>query len=327
MKTILHICTTIALASSLHAATWTVDNDAARPANFRTLQAAVDAAAVGDTILVAGSAIYYAGCTTTKKLYIMGPGNINQGQPALNVGSIILSQVSDTAGPNVGRNAGGSVIEGIRTGGNISVEKTCVGVTIKRCEGPISIEGAQTMIINCLMKGSGVHINGANSTMVGSIAPSIRVSREGVLIENCVIGSTGGNSPIDSYNGGLRESPTIKNTIFYTTSANNTSYTGAFFDHCMAIGGGNLPISSGNISLAPSQLANVFVSTQSLTLKAGSPAIGSGINGIDMGIYAGSSPYPSESISALPRVVGLSLPAVVPDSVGLTFEVSAEARE
>ena len=74
MKTILHICTSIVLASSLHAATWTVDNVTSRPANFRTIQAAIDAAAVGDTLLIAPSASTYGGFTLTKRLNIKGTG-------------------------------------------------------------------------------------------------------------------------------------------------------------------------------------------------------------------------------------------------------------
>ncbi len=52
----------------------TVSNFPSNVAQFNTLQAAVNASAAGDTILVHGSPTDYAGCILDKKLTILGPG-------------------------------------------------------------------------------------------------------------------------------------------------------------------------------------------------------------------------------------------------------------
>ena len=81
------------------------------------------------------------------------------------------------------------------------------------------------------------------------------------------------------------------------------------------------------MSLASSQRTNVFTTTTSFVLKAGGPAVGTGKNGVDMGMYGGISPFVDNFIPALPRITEIIVPPTVPDSSGLTFEVKAEARD
>lgn len=63
-------------AASATAATWTVDSNTGRPADFRSLQAAHDSASVtaGDVLHVVASTISYGGLTMTKALSIIGLG-------------------------------------------------------------------------------------------------------------------------------------------------------------------------------------------------------------------------------------------------------------
>jgi hypothetical protein len=56
---------------NMMATVWTVSNDPNRPAQYSVLQAAVDAAAPNDTLLVTGSTTqYYPGATIVKPLVI-----------------------------------------------------------------------------------------------------------------------------------------------------------------------------------------------------------------------------------------------------------------
>ena len=57
---------------------WTVDNNSNSPAQYSDLQLAVDNAAIGDTILVAGSTTSYGDITLDRKLTIIGAGYHNQ---------------------------------------------------------------------------------------------------------------------------------------------------------------------------------------------------------------------------------------------------------
>lgn len=329
MKPILQICTSIALASSLHAATWTVDNVTSRPANFRTIQAAVDAAAVGDTLLVAGSSVRYGNINLNKRIIIKGPGNTTQIGVTAYSGAVVFGTDVNPDHPENGIEASGSVIEGMQTE-RISIRPGCSGATIKRCN-PYSIttDGNNTMIINCFV-GRSASINGVNCRIIGTFLPLLSIYKEGALIEQCILNSDGMgfDKPLDLING-LKGMPSFINTILVSQSTYYSSiYNVGSYDHCMAIGWGVLPNINGNISIMKNQYLEVFHSTaSSLNLKADGLAIGVGKGGYDLGVYGGARPYVSGYVPALPRVSGLTLPAVVPDSAGLTFEVSAEARE
>jgi hypothetical protein len=55
----------------------TVSNNPDIPAQYNSLQATIDAASAGDTILVAGSASSYGNITIGKKLVVYGAGYNN----------------------------------------------------------------------------------------------------------------------------------------------------------------------------------------------------------------------------------------------------------
>jgi hypothetical protein len=320
---------TVTSAINLHAAIWTVDNNTSRPADFRTIQEAIDAAAVGDTLMIAGSSVNYGAFLLTKRLNIKGPGDTpTAGKVTVentNGFSANLTRVTDTMSPDNGRNAGGSVIEGIYLQGVLDVGASCSFVSFKRlhCSNNIDIRGAGAMVINCRAF-SFLILQGANTSVVGTQAKVIQPRAEQILIDNCIIGeNTQAGSPISSSN-----TPTLRSTILISNSAVGTSpYSGATFDHCMAIGNAALPSGNGNVSLPISQYGNVFTMTSSVVLKPGGPAVGTGKNGVDMGMYGGSNPYIDGYIPALPRITEIIVPPVVPDSSGLTFEVKAEARD
>ncbi|MGL5018771.1 MAG: hypothetical protein ACRDBP_11600 [Luteolibacter sp.] len=327
----------LSTAMNLHAAIWTVDNNTSRPAAFRTIQAAIDAAAVGDTLMIAGSSVRYDGFSLKKRLNIKGPGNTLSGG-FVEVGSnpngnvpVLLSSEPDPLVPGNVRHAGGTLIEGIFFERSLVVASPCSFVTLKRCEFANNVitnysldSGApNTMVIGCWMQ-TGLNLGGANSTAVGCRMASLRVNADQILVDNCTIGvNNAAGSPIT-----VPFSPTLRNTILISSSQVNPGiYSGATFDHCMAIGHLPLPTGSGNVSLGPSQYINVFTTISSVVLKPGGPASGTGKNGVDMGFYGGSTPYIDGRIPALPRITEILVPSVVPDSSGLTFEVKAEARD
>ncbi len=100
--------------------------------------------------------------------------------------------------------------------------------------------------------------------------------------------------------------------------------------HCLAIGGSFLPAGGGNIN-GVGQLADVFVAMGSVDtdafwqLKPGSPALGKGLAGVDMGAFGGSTPYILGGVPARPRLTRLSAPAVADSASGLRFEVDAQS--
>ena len=222
----------LATAMNLHGAIWTVDNVTSRPADFRTIQAAIDATAVGDTLMIAGSPDAYSGFILTKRLNIKGPGNTFFGGQA-KVGQAELSSVTDLLSPDYGRDASGTLLEGISFSSQLYVSVPFV--TVKRCmhtssQGSISAQESNIVVDSCWF--SWLSIHGPNSIVVGCrIESQLQIYALQVSVDNCTIGNSTGSPIITSNN------PTFRNTILISNSAvGTTPYSGATFDHCMAIG-------------------------------------------------------------------------------------------
>src|SRR5687767_13777 len=79
-----------------HASVRTVSNDSELPAEFRTIQDAINACQRGDTVYVHGSAFIYASFTITRTITIIGPGwrpdKISPVRAIVDGGSIVSSQ-------------------------------------------------------------------------------------------------------------------------------------------------------------------------------------------------------------------------------------------
>lgn len=357
MKTVFGVFTCLGTAVCLQAATWTVDNNTAHPADFRTIQEAVDAAAVGDTILVAGSSSSYAGFTSTKRLNIKGERESSTGFSVKISSSIYFTEFFNDIHPDHLRNAAGSVFEGFESANHILIMGPCSGVLINRCRvnvNQIYLYGCSgTMVRNCVLTSSIVSIRshslngrtfqGSGCTIVGSKLSSISATQiPNTLFENCVIGVYVGSAsqptgPVytdtDTAPFIIRNSILIGKTTIFSDPSSAFNFR-ANFDHCLSIGDFTFAAENGNFSLPYNQFASVFVDATpgttdpaAFVLKAGSPALGAGLNGADMGMYGGLSPFVPNFIPALPRILHLTVPPLVPADTGLTFEVGAEARD
>ncbi len=60
-------------------------------------------------------------------------------------------------------------------------------------------------------------------------------------------------------------------------------------------------------------------------LKPGSPAIGAGTAGGDIGAFSGANPYKLSGVPAIPRLTHLIVPPTATSTSGLRFEVEAQA--
>ena len=60
-------------------------------------------------------------------------------------------------------------------------------------------------------------------------------------------------------------------------------------------------------------------------LKAGSPGIGIGLNGVDLGMFGGPNPYLISGVPARPRITHLVSPSSATSTSGLRFEVEAKS--
>jgi hypothetical protein len=61
-------------------------------------------------------------------------------------------------------------------------------------------------------------------------------------------------------------------------------------------------------------------------LKAGSPAIGAGVGGVDMGLFGGSDPYVLSGLPAIPAIWFISAPSSGSGASGLQVQIKAKSH-
>src|SRR4030043_1958978 len=122
---------------NVHATVRTVSNNPDIPAQYNNLQAAIDASAAGDTILVSGSATTYGDITIRKKLVLFGAGYNNPYGYNSIINYLYLIRQNASIGASGTRISGFYIqsytyLQGSFTGGTPS-EKKLDNVVIERC--------------------------------------------------------------------------------------------------------------------------------------------------------------------------------------------------
>lgn len=309
-----------------------VNNNVGVNAPYTTISAAIAAAGVNDIIMVEGSILAYDNLTINKKVTIVGPGyflleNLNlQGSPS----SASLASVTFAAGSDGSSLYGLNITGGIGTGDNVPNNN----ITVSNCRiGGLTLSGDSNnfFLSGCYILGNLVFSNlseytgaivsnnyiagfgqGSGTTLVtlthNIIAISISSSYNCDFYNNILIGQ---NSTSRYYNS------IIKNNVFTTTQA--------------SLAGAGSPVDGTNIFSALT--TDLFIGLTGNTtdtqwkLKAGSPAIGAGISGVDCGMYGGNTPYrPSGIQSGQPTITNIVTPASVQQNGTLNVKVSAKVN-
>jgi len=284
-------------------------------AQFNNFPAAYAAASNGDTILLAGSPSSYTTATIYKRLNIVGPGYLlsENAIPGLSTNSARLT--IDLRKDVLQGDASGSVITGVGIV-NSYVSSGVTGVRFEKCSGTITTDSP------CVVKGCDL----------GEAA--FRSGSQGSLISNCLLGSlylrttnlSATHCVVKSYYEAVPNS-SISNSIFTVTPQSSLSTAGSI-TNCLSIAGAFLPAGGGNIN-GPVVIGNVFLNTGSddakWQLAPGSPAIGTGTGGSNMGAFGGATPYVLSGVPGRPRLTRLVVPATATSSSGLQFEVDARA--
>jgi len=80
-------------------------------------------------------------------------------------------------------------------------------------------------------------------------------------------------------------------------------------------------------------MTTVFVDSGSVStdgdwqLRSGSPAIGAGLDGVDCGMFGGSTPYVLSGIPAIPSIYYFIAPGSASGAEGLQVEIKARANK
>jgi len=334
-----------------HAAIITVDNKTPSAGDYSTLQAAHDAANAGDTIYVCPSGAYYQAITVSKRLRFVGTG-FSPPSEGMNT-TLINGTMTFSAG------SGGSSLEGFKSDGlfividanDITIKRNSIVEKITINEGHSGTVILQNYIYNYAGVGS------CYSGDPGFRLVEVKDSNE-VFIANNVLMNPMTYPPACAANrnqGIEADAPTISITvlhnIFYLPGytpgkggytvlnvaqsnkfvANNVIIKG----HCGGIESGyfynmcnsdQLPEGNGNIRNV--DIDTVFVDwlNDDFHLLPDSPAIGAGQNGVDMGIYGGSTPYVDGGAPGLPSIFDLEADHVGAQSRGLDVVIKAKTN-
>jgi hypothetical protein len=285
---------------------------------YTTLQAAHDAASSGDIIYLEPSGISYGDLTCVRPLTIIGNGYFLQQNTGLQLDTreAIVGNVYFNSGSAGSRITGCTINSSIYvTASNVTVERnsilgsTTLGYSNITSYATISgIIFRQNYVTNTLYiyPTSNTNVSNVNITnnifAAGSISTSGQFTRmSNILISNNVVGTLAGTSQytIDVDNA------VIKNNIL-TYTGTGVSFTPRNNAYSYNISG-NAAFGTANGNQQNVSPANLFVGGTASTdgafqLRAGSPAIGTGESGTDVGAFGGALPYRLSGIPNVPTI-------------------------
>jgi hypothetical protein len=334
MKTQCLILAGLLVTGNAMAATWTVDTNPSRPADFRSLQAAHDAAKVapGDVLQLMPSTLSYGELTLTKRLTLIGPGYLlNQNlsfsvaAPSAMTGAIDFSAGSD-----------GSLVTGCDIFGNVRFLKAGDAfpnyITIKRnfIRGVVSNEAAPSS-----------HVQILQNHITSDLYMQFNDGSSGLLVRGNYVGGSmqfqgEGNSGIISHNttssslwiGGscIAENNLAAGSVYGLNNAMIRSCWGSSI-----VNWDGTPTISGCVAWTPElKFADQFVGTGSLDsrwrLKTSAAVKGKGRGGVDPGHRSGPEPYVLSGLPAVPLVKGILAPSSASATSGLPITVELQVN-
>jgi hypothetical protein len=346
-KSFLLLALFVAMVSGAFAGIKTVSNNPSSPGQYTSLQAAIDASSLGDTLMIAGSATNYGNITIAKPLVLVGAGYNNPYGSNTSIDYIYLSRASASLG------ASGTKIMGIvctsylyfngTYAGGTSLTQNIDNVLIERCRlSTVTFQNYyyhNDSIRNCLFNLSSnisfgnssltniyIHNNIFDNAYINSGASNLLNTvylRNNLFINRVTATFTTVNSMI------------IENNIFYgsePTGCTNCAFTKNITYLCTAVpGAGNL--GSGNLNATNPMFVTyppsggAFSYTYDFHLQAGSPGKNAGTDATDIGIYGGMLPFIVGANPHFPQMMELTLPSGSTVPAGGTLNVHFKARK
>ncbi len=284
---------------------WRVSNVFGVIADFTTVQSAHDAANAGDTIQIEPSISEYGSLVTSKRLVWFGTGHFLDDNPG-NQFSVTPATVSFIT---IHIGSENSIFSGLRLSSNLDI--FCANVTIKRC-----------YIINLSVQPSVVDAILTQNFIQGQV---LLFDSQGSVFSNNIVGMIfmNPNASANITNNIITArsvSSTIQNSVFQNNIIVDT-FTTFFFNSNVSYNfhsSHSLPIGNNNQNNV--DMSTVFVNAtghvdKDFILKPGSPAIGAGPAGVDLGAFGGSTPYKLALQPAIPAILNISAPASVTSNI------------
>ena len=338
---------------------WTVSNDANRPAQFTTVQAAVNEAVSGDTVLIIGSGPQYNETVNIlKPLVFVGE---DMESPRAEINEIRLERLNSSMGSSGSKFYGLAIrrfyIYGGFTGSSAE-QRIIEDIEVERCL--LYDVTFQSVSGGAIRKNIAFRNNrfwGSNSNDWTWITVGATYDYEDIVFTNNIFSSQyrfRGSSSVN-LNGELKirnnlflnatsgafqniDGAVVENNIFYkaeptgaTNSAFNNNLTYLCNDNALPYGtntgGGNIVNQNPLFANYPALGGVNHTYAHDYELQVGSPAIGNGTTGTNIGISGGVAPVVDnlKSHPRIPVVTNLHLP-VTSVPVGGTLQINIQGN-
>ncbi len=315
-----------------------VNNSTATPGQFSSLQAAINAATAMDTVYLAGTDVTYGAVSTNKQLTFIGPGfDLGSGSPSGIAQLGVVSLTGPTA--NNCKFMGLRLFQIISTDAAISLFS---GIQVIRCQIDDCLylsndDWTNCTVEGCLFTSAGPNVTGNNSA-ANLLASNVRNNIfAGILYyvstntikNNLFLGNANGNLSIvfsgsnNTFHNNIcigRNCTSIDLVSNITSNISFSCLNGNFN------GAGNFPNTD---PLFVSYPLGAYNWAYNFSLQAGSPALGAGTDGVDIGVYGGDGIYRKDHEPNIPVVRSLSVEAtnVFPVNSTITIQVNSAIHE
>ena len=329
------LCTIIPifiLATSATAKVWRVDSNPSNEADFRTLQAANNGATSGDTLYVVGSRFNYGSVTVNRKLFIIGPGYFLDQNPNTQAKPFAAS----TNTISLSSSASGSLLTGLDID-FLNVNSDASDIVIKR-NRIVGNTSANLIFIDDRASSLFIIENYIQNPNTGSNADAIDIDPSvlTVVISNNFIDGTDAIEASSTSMGLIIENNVIRgnvkvsNAIFDNNILREGTFSGSANTVLNNMGNGTQFAAFDAINQSNVDMATVFIDTTSTDgrwqLETGSPAIGTGSNGVDIGMFGGLDPYVLSGIPAIPAIYFFQAPGSGSNTVGIPVQMKIKAH-
>lgn len=335
------LITMIAL-STAHATVWRVNNIPGVDADFTSIATAISAASAGDTLYVEGSHINYGAVSLNKRLIIIGTGyflNANDSTQAL-PNSTMFTTVT------VSSSATGGIIYGVDLD-NITISAN--DFTLQRCyiysasstgvPVEVATNTSNVSILQNYIRNGYCSSSTSYALEINSNCSNIIVSNNMIMLGayNCnydpyAVLMSSSSSAIFAHNviyGDFRVyNSVVQNNILargdMSGSSNVVQYN---IDNGASFGTGNGNQISVNINNVLTLSGSYSADDDYYELKAGSPALGAGMNGVDIGMYGGSLAYKKSGLPPIPAIFEATVPVSGTTATGINVNIKAKSHK
>ncbi len=339
------LCTIIAismLATSASAKIWRIDNNPGNEADFTTLSAAHTGAASGDTLYVAGTPNWYGNLEATKSLFIFGPGYLLSSNPETqaNLGNARAGIIQFLAGSDSSLITGLDVVNvTVGTGvSNITIERNYVNwVNWSSYPTILIADNASNILILQNYIRTTYNTSGAIAIQVNPNVTSAFINNNYIEASSADIGADAINASSNSFlvveHNVIRGDVIVYNTTFNNNILREGAFSGLNVNASYNIGNStqftSFDSTKGNQNDV--DMTTFFLGTGSTDgrwqLAPGSPAIGAGLGGVDIGMFGGLEPYVLSGIPVIPSIYFFIAPASGSNTVGIPVQMKVKSHK